>query len=364
MAIRGQGNLAVQLPVEQQIPRPLWQLAAAHRLGSPQVVYTARGASSRLPGFFALLIGSLLAALFLYLYLSTDLLSSWLWWQLVLAVLIIAAWLLAGIWIILASLLARKFSVVVCAHGLIYGRRKRRIIRWEQIAEFWKDIQFAGQTPVAHTYRLNLLDGTTCMFDDALPNVAELGATVENEVIHHLFPIATTVYLAAKAVSFEAITISQWGISVQRGPQDWQTLPWALLRAVYLDESALNLYKIGEFSPWISAPVAALPNVAVLKRLIEQALLDHDPAALSEVIVQYASGLPVFFGDLSLSLQGIAIPHADRFITWRELIAIEVGGAGVTLTRGGKSAGRYTIPLVLIARASLLKDFITYLRAR
>lgn len=356
----------MQLPAEQQIPRSLWQLATAHQLGSPQVIYTTRGPSSlsRLPGVFVLLFGCLLLSLFLYLYFSTDLLSSWLWWQLALAVLICAIWLLLGLWIILASLFARRLRVVVCTHGLLYGKRKLHAIRWEQIAEFWKDIQPVGQGAMAHSYKLHLLDGTGWQFNDALLDVEELGAMVEDEVIQHLFPMATTAYVAGKVVSFGAITVSQEGISVREGQQDQQTLPWALVCGVHLDETALSFLKLGESRTVVSLPVAAIPNAGVLKRLVEETLLDHDPVALSAMIGQYASGLPVFFGDLSLSLQGIAIPHADRFIPWSEVVAVEVGETEMTITRSGKVGGRYMIPLVFIAKVSLLKDFIAYLRTR
>jgi hypothetical protein len=353
----------VQLSAEQQIPKSWRKLAFVHKLGSPQIMYTSPKASSlpRVPGFLALFIACSLVALFLYLYTSTDLLSSWLWWQFALAGLIIVAWLVIGSWIILTPAFSRRLSVVVCPQGLIYSKGKKHIIRWEQVVEFWKDIRIAEQATVSHSYTLRLLDGTTWMFNDSLANDAELGAIMEDEVIQRLVPVATTAYLAGKALAFGEITISQWGISVRRRQEKQRALPWGLVQRLHLDDTSLSFYKVGEFWAWMTLPVAEVPNVGVLKRMVEQALLDHDPAALSEMIAQYSVGLPVFFGDLSFSLQGIAVPHADRFIPWSEVLNVEVGESGVVITRGGKYGGRYIIPLMLISKVSLLKDFIYYL---
>jgi len=353
----------VQLSAEQQIPQSLRKLAFASKLGSPQIMYTSPKTSSlsRVPGFLALFIACSLVALFLYLYTSTDLLSSWLWWQCALAGLIILAWLIIGSWIILASAFSRRLSVVVCLQGLIYSKGKKRIIRWEQVAEFWKDIRIAEQATVLHAYTLRLLDGTTWIFNDSLTNVAELGAIMEDEVIQRLVPVATTAYVAGKALAFGEITISQWGISVRQGQEKQRALPWGLVQRLHLDDTSLSFYKVGEFWAWITLPVADVPNVGVLRHMVEQALLDHDPSALSGMIAQYSIGLPVFFGDLSFSLQGIAVPHTDRFIPWSEVHNVEVGESGVVIARGGKSGGRYLIPLMLVSKVSLLKDFIYYL---
>ena len=349
---------------DQQISLHIQRIALAHRLGKPQVIYTSRNASSlsRVFGFLALLIGCLVIGLFLYFFTSTDLLSSWSLWQIALILLVSAAWLAIGAWITFASVRSHKLSVVVCPEGLIYIKSKIHIMRWEQIAEFWKDIKIDRKAQLSHVYTLHLLDGTTWIFTDDLVNVGELGAIVEDELLCQLLPYASAAYLAGKPLSFGAITLSRWGVSVQK--EESRALPWGLVQRLHLDDSSLSLYKIGEFWDWVTLPVATIPNVGVLKSLVELVLLEHAPAALSMQIARYRAGLPINFGKLQMSLRGVGIIDGETVIPWNEIIGIGVGPGEVILKRRGNFAGWYTIPLSSVSNVQLLKDFLDYLHTR
>ena len=339
------------------------RLAFEHQLGEPQVVYTSRNAPSlsRLFGIFSLFTGCLIIGLFLYLFTSTDLLSLWPFWQIVLILLVGAAWLLMGAWITVASFRSRKLSVVVCSEGVMYARGKMQFIRWEQITEFWKDTKADKNATFSHAYTLLLLDGTSWTLSDDLLNVEELGAIVEDEVISHLLPRASATYLAGKPVSFGTLILGQWGISVQGKQDEWRVLPWGLVQRLHLDDTSLSLYKIGEFWAWITLPVSTIPNAGVLKRLAELVLLEHDPDTLSRLIAQYHAGVPLGFGRLRLRLHGVEIIDDKIFIPWSEVAGIGIGEREVIVRRKGYADRWYAIPLAAISNASLLKDFIDYL---
>lgn len=348
---------------DQQISSRMKRLAFKHQLGEPQVVYTSRDAPSvsRLFAISSLFISCLIIGLFLYFFTYTNLLNSWSFWQIALILIVGAAWLAIGVWIIFTSLRSRKPSVVVCSEGLMYTRGKRHIIRWEEIMEFWKDIKADREATSSHTYMLRLLDDTTWTFTDDLVNVEELGAIVEDEVMSHLLPRASAAYLAGKPVTFGALILGQWGMSVQSEQEGWRILPWALVQRLHLDETSLSLYKIGEFWAWATLVVSSLPNVGTLKRLAELVLLEHDPNTLSRLIEQYRAGVPVAFGRLRLHLRGVDIIDDKTFIPWNEVAGIGIGESEVIIRRKGESGRWYAIPLALVSNASLLKDFIDYL---
>ena len=348
----------------QQISLHMIRLALEHQLGEPQVVYTSRNAASlsRLFGIFALCIGCLIIGLFLYLFTATDLLSSWSIWQIGLVLLVAALWLVIGGWITVASLRSRKTSVVVCSDGLIYNKGKLHVTHWEQIIEFWKDIDKNGVS--SHTYMLRLLNGTTWTFNDELTNVQQFGAIVEDEVMSHLLPRASAAYLAGKALSFGALTIGQWGISVPNGRKKWRVLPWGLVQRLQLDDTSLSIYRIGEPSAWVTLPVSSLSNAGIFKRLAELVLLEHHPATLTQLIAQYQAGTPVVFGRLRIHPHGVDIMDDKVYMPWNEVAGIGVGESEVIIRRTGSSGRWYAIPLVLISNATLLKDFIEYLQKR
>lgn len=349
------------LPAQQISPR-IQQVASVYRLGKPQLVYSSPATSSlsRLFGFFALFIGLLILGLFFYLFTSTDLLSSWSVWQIALILLVSAAWLLIGAWITFASFRTRRLSVVVCSDGLIYIKGSVHTMRWEQIKEFWKDIKPGKDAQLTRVYTLRLLDDTSWIFTDDLINVGELGAIVEDEITHHLLPRASAAYLAGKVMYFGTLTLSPWGISVQSGQEEQRALPWGLLQRLHLDDTSLSLYQIGAFWDWVTLPVATIPNVSVLKYLVELVLLEHNPEALSTLIEHYRSGLPVSFGRLQISQRGVDIIDGKITFPWQEIASISVGASEVMLRRKGRPLAWYAIPLSSVSHVPLLKDFLEY----
>jgi hypothetical protein len=346
----------------QHILLRIQRAALRHRLGKPQVMYASRNnhSLSRLFGFLALFIGCLIPGLFLYFAMYTDYVAWWPLWQVLLVLLISAAWLAIGVWITFASVCLRKFSVVVCPEGLMYIRGKIRIMRWEQMAEFWKSIKVDKQGKLSRSYTIRLLDGITWILTSDLVNVEELGALIEDEVILHLFPCISAQYLAGNPVSFGAITLTQWGIIVQKR-KERRMLPWGLVQHVHLDETSLSLYTIREFWAWETLPIAQVPNAGVLKLLVERVMLDHAPDTLSAVITRYHAGLSVVFGKLSINLQGIYLTSEKLFIPWSDVASIGVGESEVIIRRKGDAGDWYAIPLSLASRVWLLKDFVHYL---
>ena len=72
--------------------------------------------------------------------------------------------------------------------------------------------------------------------------------------------------------SFAAITLSVQGISVQGEGQRF--LPWSHVQHLHLDEASLSIYKIGGFWDWATIPISEIPNVGVLKRLVDEVAKD------------------------------------------------------------------------------------------
>jgi len=233
---------------------------------------------------------------------------------------------------------------------------KTNIIRWDQIEVVLKDIKADSKTGFSRSYTVCLRDSSTWTFTSELSNVEELAAIVEDKVTRHFLPRTLAAYHAGRPVHFADTTLISQGISGQGGRR---LLPWRDVDRLHIDDAAVSIYKIGEFWDWSTTPTSKVPNVGVLKRLVDQIMRERANSQLPRVIAIYKAGLPVVFGRLSVSLRGIDINYGrEMLLPWSEIASIGVGESEVIIER--KETLWEALPLSMISDAWTLKELLDY----
>src|SRR5579859_352351 len=341
----------------QDIPKIVRESAAKHQIGPPLIVYQAakRSVFQRLISAFAIAVGCLLIGAFFFF--DANVFNGWPQWQALVLLGVGGCWLGLGAWMLLFPLSHPSTCVYLCPGGLIYVKRDIEIIRWQQIRRFWKDMRKYSKAQKAHAYKLLRSDGRTFTFTNELPNVEALGRHLEKIVLQRLLPRAITAYNAHAALDFDAIGIDWQGISTQR---EQKRLPWSELDRVEIDNSTMRIYTSDQPGYWSAVKVRTIPNLAVLKHLIQHAQRDF-ASSQSPQIVTYKAGLAVCFGPLSVSQRGISLDHGKELLPWSEIAGIGVGEGEVIIKRLGSTPQWHALPLWMISDTTALKDLLEYI---
>ena len=338
----------------QRIPRAVQQIAQEQGLGPPQAVYEAAKDALlyRLLGLGVMSVGGLILAAFLLTYNSIFIwLSQWLG----LLVLVIAAgWIGIGAWIALTPSLYPHMRVFACSEGLICVRRRVEIILWHQIEKVWKEAARDNKGRDMRAFIVRCKDGRTIVFDSALRDIEDLGARLEREVIRRHLPQTITAYVQGVPLIFGEIIVSQQGIGLRRGRKLW---PWSEIKNITIDETQVGIYGTNEEPLLVS--VARVPNVGILQELIAYTRQQYARAQLPQVAA-YNAGLPVCFGSLSLSQQGMELDNG-QLLPWSEVASIGVGKSEVIIRRKSATGEWYALPLWMVVDPSGLKDLVEYI---
>lgn len=190
-----------------------------------------------------------------------------------------------ALWFI-SILRKRGLRVLVFPEGLAYTRRSRtEIIRWDEVAAVWQGITRVQHTFTVRSCKMQLDDGRKYTFNNALRNVTELIATVQQEVTPRILARASEAYDAGETIPFGKLGVSKAGIS--RGKQ---TLPWDQVRRVTVDKGVITVRKQGSLLKWTSVPVAEMPNFFVFASLVGSKASDSSDLALLAMSVLGAKG--------------------------------------------------------------------------
>jgi hypothetical protein len=337
----------------QRIPRAIRQIAEEQGLGPPQAVYQPAQDSLlfRLLGLGVMSVGGLILAAFLLTYNSIFIwLSQWLG----LLVLVIAAgWISIGAWIALTPFLYPRMRVFACPEGLICLRRDVEIILWHQIEKLWKDIVRNNRRRDMRAYIVRCKDGRTLVFDSALRGIEDLGARLEHEVTRRRLPQTITSYVQGVPLIFGEIIVSTQGIGLRRG----KIRPWSEVENITIDDTQVSIY--GKDEEPLVVNVAHVPDVGVLQELIAYTRQQCTRAQLPQVVA-YNAGLPVRFGKLSLSRQGLELDNG-QLLPWDEVACIGVGIDEVIIRRKSAAEDWYALPLWMVADPADLKDLVDYI---
>jgi hypothetical protein len=377
----------MRLTSEKQIPSKIHVCAQVNHLGVPRIMYEPCK-PSRLHLFlgpFAILVGLLILALYQVYY---DRVFSW-WptWQRLVVPGISFAWLLIGLWTLLAPLASPHRRLYLCPKGLIYVRRNIEVIRWDKIALLYKELYTADESaqhssPLKN-YTLLREDGKHFVLSSDLPYLDRLGGFIEREITRYLLAGSIASYEANLAQSFGVLLVDRRGIMLRETssndamharPQSSRLLPWSEFERVTLDETTLNLYRRGERWAWATLSVSGLPNLYVFKGLTEHIVKNmhihmHLPITEPPVIEQPArpsqfaafdAGLPIYFGVLSVSKEGVSMNKGAEVIPWEEIASFGLGESEVMLKRIGSVNQWYTVPLWTISDLPLLRQLVDY----
>jgi len=344
-----------QISPGQHIPPEIQQCAVTQQLGMPQIVSTPSKESSPnfLPGLLGVIIGCLIIGAFVIWY--NNIFSWWPLWQEAFMLLIGASWLCVGGWILLTSVTYPRLRVFVCPAGLIYVKNKPEIIRWSQIEGLWKDQRTDSKAPSQCSYTIKRTDGAIFVLTNNLSMIESWGHRLEAEVTRRLLSRAIATYRAGTPLYFGDITIKPQGIGIKR-----QLLPWNEVKEIRVEEAQVSIYRQGEIAEWASLNLSDVPNVGALCGVVDS--IKHDIALSQSPQMQaFEAGLPLSFGLLSISKQGIILNENEDAIAWSEIANIGVGEHEVMIRRKGKIWEWHALPIDMVSHVPLLKELIDYL---
>ncbi len=388
------------------VPKAIERRAEKYRLGQMQGVYAFR---KQVPlgyvlGPLSVLIGCLILALFVLLYVNAwpqltnavatlDLLNvaDWQNWQVVLLLFVGVAWLLVGVWMMVAARLVRNMRVFVYEYGLISLRVQATVVLWQDVVSLWKDVHMVGgrskgkkkeakrakqgktgqtekigragkvgQQRVKRLYTVQCADDRLVRFDDELVDIEKLGTLLEDTVTRRLLPRVIATYEAGSVVVFADVAVSLRGVAIRRARQ---LLPWQDVASVTIDDNTLTLYHFQKDGVWATLSVANIPNVGVLKALLEYAMRDLSHLRLPGVLATYDAGLALDFGALRVSQRGVEVVQGGGGVrlSWDEVASVAVGEHEVLMRRRGAQSNWYTVPLSVVYDAPLLKALLEHL---
>ncbi len=344
----------------QQIPARVQACAVEHQLGMPRILYET-GKASRLhmllgPG--ALVAGCAIVGGYNFLY--NDVFSWWPTWQALLVLLVGVAWLMVGIWIILTPLVSPRVHVYLCPNGLIYSRRRLAVIRWNAITRLWKYVTITKKNAISYAYTIQRDDGAQFVLKKELPYVERLGGFLEREVARQLLPHAIANYVKGVAQDYGAITVTRTGIEVR---QERRVLPWSEVEGINVDKATVSILRKGDSWDWTTLSIARVPNVSVLKGLVEHVMQRTFVSRVPE-ITAYEAGFSVFFGKLGINKAGISLNNGEEMLPWGEVASVGVGESEVMIRRKGPLGQWYTFPIWMISDAPALKELVDYVMSR
>jgi len=380
---------ASSIPIVSPSPDTLQTLRIHHirrriaplveRLGGLQSVYDVPMPALwlRLLGPLCILFGLLILGVFWREY---ELLFSW--WTLVqvdLLLVVSGVWLLVGLVLVMLLNFSSRLRILVCAHGLIFLRRKAMVVAWKDIRQFWKDIRIKDKATVMRVYSIHTVDNHKLVLNNDILDVARLGRLVERKVTRIRLPELLDAYFAGQLISFEEIALHKDGVSIKheriglveqgkrsrKKRQDarirQETLRWNEIEHISVDDTTLSIYKKGQYWDWYTLPIASIPNADILKNMVDTIEFEQHQGPLQRNISLYQANIPVAFGDIRISAQGVDIQHGKIVLLWNELGGIGVGEQEVILKRKGRFEEWYALPLWRVENPEHLKDLIEYI---
>ena len=367
--------------VEQLRQRHIHRRVAplVEQLGGLQSVYDAPLPPLwlRLIGPLCILFGLLILGVFWHEY---ELLFSW--WTLTqvnLLLVVSVIWVLVGLVLMVLLNFSARLRILVCIHGLIFLRRKAIVVAWSDILQFWKDISIKDKATVSRIYTLCTSDNRKLLLNNDIPDMAQLGHVIERKVTRLHLSELLDAYYAGQLIFFDDIALHQDGVSIKREPikqgkqknqgrkkqQNGQiqqeTLMWHDIEHISVDDTTLSIYKKGQYWDWFTLPVARIPNANLLKNMVDTIEYEQHEGPLQRNIALYHAHIPVTFGAIRISTQGVDIERGKIVLAWSELAGIGVGEQEVIIKRKGRFEEWYALPLWRVENASHLKDLVEYI---
>jgi hypothetical protein len=130
----------------------------------------------------------------------------------------------------------------------------------------------------------------------------------------------------------------------------------------------MNIYRKGQESIWHRQRIAQVANPRVLQGLVDHIVQELAQQQLPQVLASYNAGIPLTFGRISLSLQGIAVDDGKQFLPWSKVsrlyIGIYIGGERLTIAKKGKVLAWQALPISELGDVDLLQKLIEHIMQR
>jgi len=354
----------MRLNSAKQIPPRVQNCAQTNRLGSPRIVYEPKGGSLFIFGLLALLLGGSIVGVYIFFY--SRIFSWWPSWQAWLVLGVGIVWLCVGLWIILIPLIHPHLRVYLCPKGLIYMRRTCEVIRWDEIEMLSKEIVVDKQTELLCSYTIRRNDGVIFELGYDLPHMERLGGFMERELARQLLPQAIAAFKAGKIQEFADIFVAERGIGLQSARR---ILHWDELEKIAFDDTSVSLYRKGYSWAWATLSISGMPNIGVLRGIVQYVKREMRERILKEVVpIQssqmqaYDAGFAISFGKLSLSKAGISVNNNNNedLLPWDEIASFGVGEDEIIIKRSGLLEEWYTLPAWTISDLAGLRQLVDY----
>lgn len=341
----------------QQIPATIRRVAAAHKLGQFQSLYLPR---KHPPIDYIISVCSLIIGCFVFGFLYVeyeDIFRWWPDWQVWLVQLLGAGWILVGAWILYGAIVMQRMRIFVFAQGLILSRYRNQVIRWQEILALWKHVTLDKKTGIVHAYTIQCTNSKITHFKNEFIDTQKLGDILEQAMVQQLLPRAIKTYDADATIIFDEFAINTRGIALKTRTR----LHWHEVANIVIDDTTITIYKVNQYWDWATLQVAQLPNVALLKALLDYAVRDLVHIRLPGLLATYHTGLTLDFGAISVNQQGITLQQGKVLLHWDEIASVGVGESEIIIQRKGTPPDWYVLPRALVTDIPLLKTLIEHL---
>ncbi len=346
------------MPLSSQSGTQVQQLALMHALGNVEAQYKTKDERvSAFAGILWMLYMLVLVSVLFFTVLSSAGNQPWLWF----AALFFASMILLGLWAFVSMFTTPRITVVVCKEGLIHIKNGMpEVVRWDQVEHFWKNISIGSDSDSYH-YTIERKDGVQIVIPDALKGRVEVGALIESRVTPRLLAPIQSMYQSGFSVAFGEITLTTQEMSVENGRK---ALAWSAVGGIELTDESIDIYQQGIERSWYHQAVARIPDVAVLKILVERTLQDFADRQLPSIISSYNAGMPLTFGRLSLDQRGVTIDNGKKFLPWQEVRDITVNEHeknGICITTYSKLFNWETLSTRTTPNVVVLQKLVAYI---
>jgi hypothetical protein len=177
------------------------------------------------------------------------------------------------LWHVLQNWNAR---LLVFQDGFIHVQNKQaNVVRWEHVAAVWQNVTkvylygvIHADTLYQYTIQLDKAHGQRkFVFGKSFSDIEVLGENIQNQASRFLVPLMAKALKADRVILFGKIGINKTGII-----KGSNVLPWHEVREVYVNQGKVYIKKKGRRSPWLSTPVAKMPNLYAFLYLVNRIL--------------------------------------------------------------------------------------------
>src|SRR5262249_12913835 len=154
--------------------------------------------------------------------------------------------------------------------------------------------------------------------------------------------------------------VNRKGITLE---SEQKLLPWRDVDRLTVDKATVGIYRKGDNWEWATLSISGIPNVGVLKGVVDTLLQEMLYTRLPQ-IQAYRSGFIIYFGKLGISREGVSLNNGEDLLPWNEIASFGVGESEIIIHRTGLTEKWYTIPTWMVADAPILKELIEYIMRR